>query len=1137
MMQKSLRFLLLGVLLVSSFVYLSAAEKPKDAGEIGSVLLKTDVTPAMSTYVVMNINNWTYWTRKDGQGAHTNSGNAGGFYPAGTSTVIYQDNIVWGGVCYTDAAKTVKAYSPHPTHATNPTNGVRIGGGTYNQGTKVGRILGSGATAVRDTANYYRVWKIRRDIYNANADQLKAILTKESSDIRLLPAESISDADRQEVLDSLNYCWSHWADIVAMGAPWVERNGVAGYQPPPAMTATFTADSLKAGNYDEPGVCGSDPNSPADMVIWTVYNDIDRATVNGFEGSLPIGIEVKRTIWGYSSQSEMGHIFFTRYQLTNKGGGIPTSNTAVRGQLYIDSMFVCAWSDPDVGDSGDDLDGCDTTLSLGYTYNGQGRDVEYVKFKLPPPAIGYDFLAGPVITAAGDSGVIDFKRVYNQKNLGMSSFAFFSAGSSISDPPFTAEGGQQWWRLLRGYVPDATGQALRYYPFPPGVTENRFPLSGDPVAGTGFLDGLGISPYSLTAGDRRLLVNTGPFTLDSMQTQEIYVGTVAGLGADRFSSISAMKHNDLAVQNTFNGLFKVPLAPKTPTVTASELDEHVVVEWGADVAKVAEIEATLSNPGDFQFEGYKVYQLPTLSSLLSAGKVVFDVDIFNIYGSNTKISRNFNFTQDYIRDIPRLQNGQEYYLAVTAYAVSHIPGYVPAMLESEPWRKMVQPQKEMLGTRHGSDYETAISATHTAGIAKATMDIHVVDPKKLTGDTYEIRIAHTDSITDASSGLKFPNQKWQLFNVTKNVVTMPLTSTYGINTTNPIYDGFQIGFNGVPFYVAAKEIAEFQAPSTFSFVAGYGPFDGITYDLGYGPMMGDNFYGSTIMPWNVKANVEIRFDTTGFNKAAGTGASKAYRYLRGAATGSSPYTGFFPQPFSVWNITDEANPTQIDFAFLDATGSAFNDSIFAPGNSSGDREYFWIIDDAYTATAKTKYTGTTVAGIFPTLPVLYNSWPVRRTSGVPAYKHGDRIRIYAQGLYLLTGTDVWQFSTADAMVKFSVDNAKVDVNRINVYPNPYYAINTAEVSRFNRFVTFIGLPSGALTVRIFNLAGQLVRTLTKGADNNQFLKWDLTNASNFPVASGMYIAYIEMPDIGGGTSATKILKVAVIQEQEVLDTY
>ncbi|MER3524364.1 MAG: hypothetical protein C4326_09925 [Ignavibacteria bacterium] len=52
-----------------------------------------------------------------------------------------------------------------------------------------------------------------------------------------------------------------------------------------------------------------------------------------------------------------------------------------------------------------------------------------------------------------------------------------------------------------------------------------------------------------------------------------------------------------------------------------------------------------------------------------------------------------------------------------------------------------------------------------------------------------------------------------------------------------------------------------------------------------------------------------------------------------------------------------------------------------------------------------------------------------------------------------------------------------------------------------------------------------MRTLRKD-DPSQFLEWDLRNEGGALVASGMYLCYVEMPEIG----ATKIVKLGVIQE-------
>jgi hypothetical protein len=55
-----------------------------------------------------------------------------------------------------------------------------------------------------------------------------------------------------------------------------------------------------------------------------------------------------------------------------------------------------------------------------------------------------------------------------------------------------------------------------------------------------------------------------------------------------------------------------------------------------------------------------------------------------------------------------------------------------------------------------------------------------------------------------------------------------------------------------------------------------------------------------------------------------------------------------------------------------------------------------------------------------------------------------------------------------------------------------------------------------------------VRTLEKDHPS-QFAIWDLTNEHGWLVSSGIYICYVEMPDVG----EIKILKLAVIQSQTI----
>jgi hypothetical protein len=132
-----------------------------------------------------------------------------------------------------------------------------------------------------------------------------------------------------------------------------------------------------------------------------------------------------------------------------------------------------------------------------------------------------------------------------------------------------------------------------------------------------------------------------------------------------------------------------------------------------------------------------------------------------------------------------------------------------------------------------------------------------------------------------------------------------------------------------------------------------------------------------------------------------------------------------------------------------------------------------------------------------------------------------------------TPTDVFKFTSEAPTVTAELQKASAE--NVGVFPNPYYAFNPSERSHLARFVTFNNLPPQA-TLRIFNLAGQLVRKIEKN-NTSQFVQWDLLNHDALPVASGMYLAHIEMIMPADNSKVTKVLKLAIIQEQEVLDVY
>ncbi|MER3525305.1 MAG: hypothetical protein C4326_14995, partial [Ignavibacteria bacterium] len=201
---------------------------------------------------------------------------------------------------------------------------------------------------------------------------------------------------------------------------------------------------------------------------------------------------------------------------------------------------------------------------------------------------------------------------------------------------------------------------------------------------------------------------------------------------------------------------------------------------------------------------------------------------------------------------------------------------------------------------------------------------------------------------------------------------------------------------------------------------------------------------------------------------------------------------------------------------------------FPPDNSvdntasTGPREWLFIFGTDYSyETPDSSYQ----VDALNRLPIMYFiTW--NRRGNVP-FTDQDAIALIPARVN--TVNDIFEFKTPAPQK--GVTYEKESAEKVGVFPNPYYAFNPAETNRLVRFVTFNNLPPEA-TVRIFNLAGHKVRTLQKN-DPSQFLQWDLNNDDNFPVASGMYIAHIEMTLPSDRSKVTKVLKIAVIQEQEV----
>jgi hypothetical protein len=400
------------------------------------------------------------------------------------------------------------------------------------------------------------------------------------------------------------------------------------------------------------------PDMIGDEMIWCVYNDAsgddhDQMTTD------PLGIEVKQTLFGFSRQGSLGNMAFARYQIFNKGG-----NT-------IENMYISLWCDPDLGTSADDLVGCDTLLGLGFVYNDGNPDTKYQPD--PVPAMGFDFFQGPLVETGNpdDTGRMWGELYPGFTNLGMVSFNKYINGTDPDDYLETYYYMQGW---------DAKARAP--YDYPAGSGNNLlYQHSGDPVTGQGDLD-----PAS---ADKRWMQTTGPITFSPGDSTEILAAIIVSQGTDALSSLTSVKNLDNFAQRLYENGFNPPDPPARPQITVTRLSGEVSLSW-TDTSEV--------DPGDFEFEGYTVWQGPGPSGPWTE-VATWDVDndktnglidtlIDPVSGTeqpatirgivNSGLAYNYTFTEDMLTQQP-FNDQSPYYFQVSAFSFAFIDDVIDSI--------------------------------------------------------------------------------------------------------------------------------------------------------------------------------------------------------------------------------------------------------------------------------------------------------------------------------------------------------------------------------------------------------------------------------------------------------------------------
>lgn len=458
----------------------------------------------------------------------------------------------------------------------------------------------------------------------------------------------------------------------------------------------------------------------ADQMIFWVYND--KGNIHTETGGQAIGVQVGALAFAFATSDEVNNMTFYKYDILNK------ANSPI-GQFYMGQ-----WVDADLGCFNNDYVGCDTTLGLGYAYNGTATDPDCASrgYGVSVPIVGVDYFEGPFadlgngldddndgLTDEGSDGIDNdgdgiADNPEEREKLGMSTFTYYNNDFSIQGNPETAV---NFYNYMVGFWKDGSPFTSDQCDAYGGVVPTTYMFPSDPD-GQGFPASWSECSCNNSPADRRWLQASGPFTLQPGARNFITVGVVwvrqssqAGCAAD----IDLIRTADLKAQALFDNCFQLVDGPDAPDLVIRELDQELIIsivnpessnnyKEGYDQADPIVKALAITNPQitdtTYTFQGYKLYQLkngqvgadqlddPTLARLVAQvdlkdgvanlvnkqfnTSLCGEIPTLEVEAENEGIKHSFQILADAFADEEQdLVNHKTYYFTAVAYAYNY----------------------------------------------------------------------------------------------------------------------------------------------------------------------------------------------------------------------------------------------------------------------------------------------------------------------------------------------------------------------------------------------------------------------------------------------------------------------------------
>ena len=926
---------------------------------------------------------------------------------------------------------------------------------------------------------------------------------------------------------------------------------------------------------------GLAPLNLGTQTMFYVYTDA-YPHASGSTSLISLKAQILQTNWSYNVNGPLGNILFQEYRVINRSSSTWTKT------------YLAQWTDDDLGASGDDKVGCDTLLDLGYTYNSTNSDGIYGS--APPAVGFDFFRGalidspGDTVSYYSPPGSTNLIVKPNKKDMGLTAFNYYNNGNpQPSDPLSNIETYRVLegkWRLNDSWVTPQGDTTRVCYSGDP-VTGTGWIMAGE--NDRRFLQSTG--PFTMAPGDTQIIVVAqviarGSSNLGSVSALRSTSELAQRIFDNNFQVPPSAPVVPTQIYAPGNGQIYLSWSDTCEKISiTNKLSGGTYKFQGYNIYQIRT--GTNGNETDDR----KLMATYDINDSVTSIKDSIFNNQYGTYiyyvvqeGFDNGISRYFVMNRDYVNN-SLLYNGSNYQVVVTAYYYDSLGGPFSAPKVNEtPITNaniiQVIPQNLSAGTTVNYNVGDTLR-TNQADLG--TLPI-IIQPLSLISASYTSVYSGTNS-----------NPLWSLertYNNTTSTLVSNSSDFTGSQDTADVVDGFMLlhqiikdsGLVIDPQVAINNGIAKNGYTLTGSWT--YSPansqwFTGPdttaikTAKLITGRQFQSRSLGMSFPTSGTFRNATTRVKANGadFTPIA-TGnpiltggplrtvkivfgqSSQAYRYApavnqlvapQDTNLTNTPYASMTTIPFSVYANDDldptGANPRQLNVAFIDADVSG---TWNPDGTNLGGYEFTYILASDYDANANPVYTaknpgvtGTANGAGLSSMDIMYAWLPrVKTVNGAPlTWTNGDVLMVSP---YVITrplfvpGYPVKYSWNVDGTSISNSTLASTQLSEIKAFPNPYYAQSTLETDPFSRFIYFSHLPK-TCDIYIYTLNGVLVNTINwnnQNNPNNSLAQWNLQNFDQIPVASGMYIVYVNAGSLGSAT-----LKIAIFTPQERIDTY